>query len=249
MNLLRQDRAPVLLALAGVTIIAWLYLLFIPQSTDMAMGEMPGMPDMAMPFAAPWVFAMWWVMMLGMMLPSAAPMILTFSTLQRRKRQREGTSVPTVLFVAGYLLVWGTFSAVATTAQWALQRYALLSPALAVASAVLGGVLFILAGIYQFTPLKHACLSHCRSPFAFLLNHWRDGRVGALRMGADHGLYCLGCCWFLMALLFAVGVMNLLWVAAIAVFVFAEKLLPAGIWIGRIGGGAMMLFGVWLFAH
>ena len=135
MNLLRQDRAPVLLALAGVTIIAWLYLLFVPQSTDMAMGEMPGMPDMAMPFAAPWVFAMWWVMMLGMMLPSAAPMILTFSTLQRRKRQREGTSVPTVLFVAGYLLVWGMFSAVATTAQWALQRYALLSPALAVASA------------------------------------------------------------------------------------------------------------------
>ena len=238
-----------LLALAGITIIAWLYLLFVPQSTDMAMGEIPGMPDMTMPFAAPWVFAMWWVMMLGMMLPSAAPMILTFSTLQRRKRQREGTSVPTVLFVAGYLLVWGMFSAAATAAQWALQRYALLSPALAVVSAVLGGVLFILAGIYQFTPLKHACLSHCRSPFAFLLNHWRDGWVGALRMGADHGLYCLGCCWFLMALLFAVGVMNLLWVAAIAVFVFAEKLLPAGSWIGRIGGGAMMLFGVWLFAH
>jgi len=165
MNLLQQDRAPVLLALAGVTIIAWLYLLFVPQSTDMAMREMPGMPEMAMPFAAPWVFAMWWVMMLGMMLPSAAPMILTFSTLQRRKRQRETTSVPTVLFVAGYLLVWGMFSAAATTAQWALQRYALLSPALAVASAVLGGVLFILAGIYQFTPLKHACLTHCRSPF------------------------------------------------------------------------------------
>jgi len=249
MNLLRRNRAVALLALAGVTSIAWLYLLIARQNMDMAMEEMPGMPDMAMPFAAPFVFAMWWVMMLGMMLPSAAPMILTFSTLQRRTRQRDGTSVPTALFVAGYLLVWGVFSVVATAAQWTLQRYALLSPRLAMASSLLGGLLFILAGIYQFTPLKYACLSHCRSPFAFLLNHWRDGRVGALRMGADHGLYCLGCCWFLMALLFAVGVMNLLGVAVIAGFVFAEKLLPAGVWIGRIGGGAMTLFGVWLLAH
>jgi predicted metal-binding membrane protein len=249
MNLLRRDRAVVLLALAGVTAIAWLYLLVAREGMDMALGEMPGMPDMAMPFAAPWVFAMWWVMMLGMMLPSAAPMILTFSTLQRRTRQRDGTSVPTALFVAGYLLVWGVFSVVATVAQWTLQRYALLSPTLAMASPVLGGLLFLLAGIYQFTPLKYVCLSHCRSPFAFLLNHWRDGRVGALHMGADHGLYCLGCCWFLMALLFAVGVMNLLGVAVIAGFVFAEKLLPAGVWIGRIGGSAMMLFGVWLLAH
>ncbi len=99
--------------------------------------------------------------------------------------------------------------------------------------------MFILAGIYQLTPFKYACLSHCRSPFAFVLNHWRDGWIGALRMGASHGLYCLGCCWVLMALLFAVGVMNLVWVAAIAAFVFAEKLLPGGIWVGRIGGGAM----------
>jgi predicted metal-binding membrane protein len=163
-NLLRRDRAVVLLALAGVTMIAWLYLLIARQNMDMAMGEMPGMPEMAMPFAAPWVFAMWWVMMLGMMLPSAAPMILTFNALQRRKRQRADRHVPTVLFVGGYLLVWGLFSVVATVAQWALQRYALLSPALAVASSAFGGVLFILAGVYQFTPLKHACLSHCRSP-------------------------------------------------------------------------------------
>jgi len=243
MNLLRQDRVVPLLAIAGVTAIAWLYLLTARQHMDMAMGDMPGM---AMPFAAPWVFAMWWVMMLGMMLPGAAPMILTFGTLQRRKRQRNETRVPIVLFVTGYLLVWGAFSLAATAAQWALQRYALLSPSLVLENSVLGGALFILAGIYQFTPLKHACLSHCRSPFAFLLNHWRDGRAGALRMGADHGLYCLGCCWLLMVLLFAAGVMNLLWVAALAALVFAEKLLPAGVRIERIGGGAMMLFGVWL---
>lgn len=248
-NVLRRDRAVVLLALAGVTAIAWLYLLIARHDMDMAMGEMPDMPDMVMPFAAPWVFAMWCVMMLGMMLPSAAPMILTFDALHRRKQRGLDRHVPTALFVGGYLLLWGLFSAAATTAQWALQRYALLSPALAVASPVLGGALFILAGVYQLTPVKYACLSHCRSPFAFVLNYWRDGWKGALRMGADHGLYCLGCCWFLMALLFAVGAMNLLWVAAIAVLVFAEKLLPYGAWIGRISGGAMIAFGGWLLTQ
>jgi predicted metal-binding membrane protein len=120
-----------------------------------------------------------------------------------------------------------------------------LSPMMAPATHWLGGVLFILAGVYQFTPLKYACLNHCRSPLAFVLNHWIDGWSGALRMGASHGLYCLGCCWVLMALLFAVGVMNLIWVAALAVFVFAEKLLPHGVWVGRTGGGAMVAVGIW----
>ena len=248
-SLLRHDRAVVLLALLGVTAIAWLYLFIASRQMDMAMEDMPGMPGMpAMPmaFAAPWVFAMWWVMMLGMMLPGAAPMILTYGTLQRRRRDRAETYVPTAIFVAGYLIVWGLFSVAATAAQWALQQYALVSPTLAVLSPLAGGTLFILAGLYQFTPLKQVCLRQCRSPFAFLLNHWHEGSSGALRMGASHGLYCLGCCWVLMALLFAVGVMNLLWVAAIAVFVFAEKLLPSGVWVGRIGGGAMAAFGVWL---
>jgi len=156
--------------------------------------------------------------------------------------------VPTAIFVAGYLLVWGGFSLVATAAQWWLQQNALLSPMLALATPPLGGALFVMAGLYQWSPLKSACLRQCRSPFAFLLNQWRDGWSGALRMGAGHGAYCLGCCWVLMALLFAVGVMNLLWVAAIAAFVFAEKLLPHGIWIARLGGIAMAAFGVWLAA-
>jgi predicted metal-binding membrane protein len=243
-TLLRRDRLMVLLALGGVTVIAWAYLLSVRQ--DMMMPAMDAMPDMAMPFQAPWVFAMWWVMMLGMMLPSAAPMVLIFATVQQRRREREQPYVPTALFVAGYLIVWGGFSLAATAAQWGLQQNALLSPMMALASPWLGGILFVLAGVYQFTPLKHACLSHCRSPLAFVLNHWRDGWGGALHMGASHGLYCLGCCWVLMALLFAVGVMNLLWVAAIAVFVFAEKLLPGGEWVGRIGGGVMAAFGVWM---
>ena len=244
-NLLRRERVVIVLALAGVTAIAWLYLFFVRDDmADMAMPAMDGMPDMAMPFAAPWVFAMWWVMMLGMMLPSAAPMILMFEAVQRRQQERERPYVPTAMFVAGYLIVWGGFSVAATAAQWGLQQGAFLSPMLGLASSTLGGLLFILAAIYQFTPLKHACLRQCRSPFAFVLNHWRDGWDGALRMGAGHGLYCLGCCWVLMALLFAVGVMNLLWVAAIAAFVFAEKLLPGGVWVGRIGGVAMAAFGV-----
>jgi predicted metal-binding membrane protein len=244
-NLLRRERVVIVLALAGVTAIAWLYLFFVGDDmADMAMPAMDGMPDMAMPFAAPWVFAMWWVMMLGMMLPSAAPMILMFEAVQRRQRERERPYVPTAMFVAGYLIVWGGFSVAATAAQWGLQQGAFLSPMLGLASSTLGGLLFILAAIYQFTPLKHACLRQCRSPFAFVLNHWRNGWGGALRMGAGHGLYCLGCCWVLMALLFAVGVMNLLWVAAIAAFVFAEKLLPGGVWVGRIGGVAMAAFGV-----
>jgi predicted metal-binding membrane protein len=245
-SLLRGERAIVLLALVGVTVIAWLYLFLVGQNMGMSMEGMDDMPDMVMPFATSWVFAMWWVMMLGMMLPSAAPMVLMFATLQRRKRERDQPYVPTAMFVAGYLIVWGIFSLAATAAQWALQQSGLLTPMLALTGSVLGGVLFIVAGIYQFTPLKHACLHQCRSPFVFVLNHWHDGWSGALRMGASHGLYCLGCCWVLMALLFAVGVMNLLWVAVIAVFVFAEKLLPGGAWVGRVGGGAMAAFGVWL---
>jgi predicted metal-binding membrane protein len=153
------------------------------------------------------------------------------------------------MFVGGYLVVWGVFSLAATAAQWALQQGALLSPMLALTSPLAGGVLFILAGIYQLTPLKNACLRQCRSPFAFVLNHWRDGRYGALRMGASHGLYCLGCCWVLMVLLFAVGVMNLIGVAAIAALVFVEKLMRGGVWVGRVGGGAMAVFGVWLMVQ
>jgi predicted metal-binding membrane protein len=247
----RSDRRIILLALFGVTAVAWLYLLATRQNmSDMAMDDMPGM---VMPMAASWTstalaltFAMWWVMMLGMMVPSAAPMILTFATLNRSKRAHGQSFVPTSVFVLGYLIVWGVFSLCAAAAQWALDRIALLSPVMATTSPVLGGILLILAGLYQFTPLKQTCLRNCRSPFAFVLNHWRDGRRGALRMGLEHGAYCLGCCWVLMALLFVVGVMNLLWVAALAVFVFAEKLLPGGVWIGRIGGGVMAGFGMML---
>jgi predicted metal-binding membrane protein len=248
-RLMLRERVIILLAVAGVTALSWLYLLQLGRG-------MPDMASMAMPMSPRWTpatfaltFAMWAVMMVGMMLPSAAPMILTFAALNRRKAQALQRVMPVLLFASGYLLIWTAFSLFATLLQWALDRLALLSPMLTTTNALLGGALFLAAGVYQLTPLKQACLRHCRSPFAFLFNRWRDGLSGALRMGVEHGAYCLGCCWLLMALLFVVGVMNLLWVAAITLFVFGEKLLRGGDWIARISGVAMVAYGIWLVAQ
>jgi predicted metal-binding membrane protein len=253
----RPDRSVILLALLVLTALSWLWLISLGRG--MSEKDMASMSGMAMPIpmsvSAPWVatrfaltFAMWWVMMVGMMLPSAAPMILMFATVNRKERVSGKDFVPVSIFTLGYLLVWGAFSAGATMAQWVLDQLAMLSASMTTISPMVGGTLLIAAGIYQFTPLKQACLRQCRSPLAFVLNHWHQGRIGALRMGIEHGAFCLGCCWVLMALLFVVGVMNLLSVAAIAAFVFVEKLLPGGPWIGRIGGGAMVAVGAWLAA-
>jgi len=251
----RLDRSVILLALLALTVLSWLWLISLGRGmSDKDMASMPGMA-MPVPMPAPWgaarfglTFAMWWVMMIGMMLPGAAPIILMFTTVNRNKRARGQDFVPVSVFTLGYLLVWGFFSAGATVAQWALDQLAMLSASLMMISPTAGGALLIAAGIYQFTPLKQACLHHCRSPVAFVLNSWHDGRAGALRMGVEHGTFCLGCCWVLMALLFVVGVMNLLLVAAIAAFVLVEKLLPGGAWLGRLGGGAMIAVGAWLAA-
>jgi predicted metal-binding membrane protein len=218
---------------------------------------MDEMADIAMPAAyASWTagdfalnLALWWAMMPGMMLPSAAPMILTFATINRRKRQRGQPFVPDMAFASGYLIAWGLFGLFATLADWGLEQAALISPVTGRLSPILGAIVVTTAGIYQLTPLKSVCLTHCRSPFDFVLNHWREGAVGALRMGAEHGLYCLGCCWFLMVLLFAAGIMSLLWMAAITIFVFVEKLFPAGQWIARTSGIAMLGFGIYLFCQ
>jgi predicted metal-binding membrane protein len=242
----RRERAFIAAALGAVTALSWLYLYRQMQPmTDMA--------DMVPAMFAAWTvadfalnLAIWWVMMPGMMLPSAAPMILTFATVNQRKRERGQPYVPTIVFTSGYLVAWGLFGVFATLADWALERAALISPMTGRLNPILGAVVVITAGIYQMTPLKSVCLRHCRSPLDFVLNHWRDGASGALRMGLEHGLYCLGCCWFLMALMFAAGIMSLLWMALIAVFVLLEKLLPAGTWLARAGGAAMLGFGVYL---
>jgi len=242
----RRERVVIAAALGAVAALSWLYLY-------LQMQPMADMADTAPAMFAPWAaadfalnLAIWWVMMPGMMLPSATPMILTFATVNRRKRERGQPFVPTMVFTAGYLVAWGLFGVFATLADWALERAALISPMTGRLTPMLGAVVVIAAGIYQLTPLKSVCLRHCRSPFDFVLNHWRDGASGALRMGLEHGLYCLGCCWLLMALMFAAGIMSLLWMAVIAVFVLLEKLLPAGTWLARAGGAAMLGFGVYL---
>lgn len=242
----RRERVVIAAALGAVAALSWLYLYLQMQPTE-------DMADMAPAMFAPWTatdfalnLAIWWVMMPGMMLPSAAPMILTFAAVNQRKRERGQPFVQTMVFTAGYLVAWGLFGVFATLADWALERAALISPMTGRMTPILAAVVVIAAGIYQLTPLKSVCLTHCRSPFDFVLNHWRDGASGALRMGLEHGLYCLGCCWFLMALMFAAGIMSLLWMAVIAVFILLEKLLPVGTWLARAGGVAMLGFGVYL---
>jgi len=164
-----------------------------------------------------------------------------------RKAARDRTAIPpTVVFISGYLALWTSFCVVATLAQWGLDQAALLSPTMVTTSPLVGSGLLVAAGVYQITPVKRACLSHCRSPAHFLSEHWRTGITGAFRMGLEHGVFCLGCCWVLMGLLFVGGVMNLLWIAAIATFVLAEKLipLPDSPIPTRLTGGAMILGGL-----
>jgi predicted metal-binding membrane protein len=248
LRLLLRQRVVIVAALAGIVALAWLYLFLAAADMTTSMAGMDR--HMAMPPKRAvdllLLLAMWWVMMVGMMLPSAAPVILTFANVNRNRRARGEPYVPAALFTTGYLLTWGAFSVAATLAQWALESATLLSPMdMTTDSRLLGGLLFLAAGLYQFTPVKLACLRSCRSPLDFVLNHWRAGPGGALRMGMAHGLYCLGCCWILMLLLFVGGVMNLLWVAGLAAVVLIEKLMP-GPWIGRIGGVLLAAGGVWL---
>ena len=207
------------------------------------------MADMGMTMNMPWTaadvfltFAMWAVMMVGMMTASAAPVVLLFAAMQRGRGAPHAPRV-VLVFGAGYLFVWTVFSAGAALAQWGLHQAAMLSPAMTSSSARLSGAILIAAGVYQLTPFKGACLTHCRSPLGFLMSHWRDGTAGALRMGIAHGVYCLGCCWALMAVLFVVGVMNLFWVAVITIFVLIEKIGPAGAVIARVAGVAMIAAG------
>jgi len=242
--LLKRDRAVVTSGLILLTILAWWYL--FDMAGDMAAMDMSAMMqdwdlgDLLM------LFIMWAIMMVGMMTPSAAPLILTFATINRRKFEQTGRMVSTFVFLSGYLLVWTTFSGVAASAQWGLHTVALLSPMMVSQSPIFNGILLVAAGIYQWAPLKRTCLKHCQSPMSFIMSHWREGTGGALRMGWEHGLYCLGCCWVLMALLFVMGVMNLIWVGVIAAFVLLEKVLPMGLWMGRTIGIFLIAWGLWL---
>ena len=253
-RLLRHDRAVVAVALLSMAGIAWISLLRAPPGMGgSAAGTDATMPGMSMPVLQAWsaldllsLFLMWATMMVAMMLPSAAPMILLVATIHRRRRERASPAVPTAIFAAGYLVVWTAFSGAAALAQWGLHQTALLSPAMASTSPAFSGALLILAGAYQWLPVKSACLSRCRSPLGFLGSEWREGVAGTVVMGLRHGLFCLGCCWALMALLFVAGVMNPLWVAAIAGLVLVEKIARVGPGVGKLAGLALGAWGAWL---
>jgi len=245
-----SDRAIVSIGLLGVAGLGWLYIVRLGR-------EMAVMADMAMamPQMTPWdladfvlTFLMWAVMMVAMMVPSASPMILTFATINRKRLADETPLIRTGLFLVGYLLVWAGYSLLAALGQWGLHAAALITPAMVV-TPWLGGILLVAAGVYQFTSLKDVCLSRCQSPFGFILTQWREGAAGALVMGLRHGAFCVGCCWVLMALLFVAGVMNLLWVAAIAAFVLLEKVAPLGRVVSRLAGAILILWGAWLLAR
>jgi predicted metal-binding membrane protein len=244
-ELIRRDRAVAAAGLGVLALLAWGALVWLHGR--------PGAMAMAAPMPEPWsapavllTFLMWSVMMVAMMVPAAAPMILLFATVNRQRAAQGGTAVPTGIFLLGYLVVWGGFSLAATAVQDALQSAALLVPGALRATPVLGGVLLLLAGFYQLTPLKYACLARCQSPLGFVLHSWREGAGGAFVMGVHHGAFCLGCCWALMALLFVAGVMNLVWVAALAGFVLVEKLLPTGRLVSWVSGAGLLGWGAWL---
>jgi predicted metal-binding membrane protein len=212
----------------------------VSMSVAMPTDHAWGLPD----FTA--MFVMWSVMMVAMMLPSATPMILLFEKINQKRDLQGQAKNPITLFVGGYLLVWLGFSILATLLNWSLHSAGLLTSMMGKVTPVAAGISLVVAGTYQWTTLKYACLTHCRSPVGFLMTNWRVGRLGAVRMGSHHGLYCLGCCWLLMILLFVLGVMNLLWIAVLTVFVLAEKVVPRGQLLGRIAGLLMIGWGGWL---
>lgn len=241
----RHDRAIVVAILLGVILASWAYLL---AGVDMPMPEMPGM---AMPMDMPaWTagylaltLLMWMAMMMAMMLPSAMPMLLFYESIARKREAQTTAFGSTSLFGLGYLVIWLGFSIGAVLLQYAFDKASLLSPMMEITSIALAGVILVSAGVYQWTPLKQSCLRQCRSPLDFIMTRWRGGNRGAFQMGLRHGALCLGCCWMLMLLLFVGGVMNVAWIAGIALFVMVEKLAPAGHWIGKAASVVLIAWG------
>ncbi len=235
---LKQDRRLVIAGLIAAVALCWAYLLS-GAGMSASMDPSPGW-TVAHFFV---VLVMWWVMMAAMMLPSAAPTILLFASLNRKLSERGHAAAPAGLFAAAYMVVWGGFSLLAALLQMQLDRLALLNPMMASASVTLGGVLLLAAGVYQLTPLKHACLRHCRSPLDFFGRRWKKGAGGAFLMGMEHGAFCFGCCWVMMGLLFYAGVMNLWWIIGLALYVLLEKAAPAGHLLSRFAGAALIVWG------
>jgi predicted metal-binding membrane protein len=257
---LARDRVVVVSGLVFVIVAAWIWIALGAGTDTEAMHDnqmqMPGGVMMGAMTPATWtagyaalIFSMWWTMMVAMMLPSATPTLLLFARINRKEKVGGRPYVPTAIFAGGYMTIWGIFSAIAAAIQWSLEQLGFLSSMMVSTSVWLGGAILIAAGIWQLTPIKTACLRHCRSPMSFLAGRWRPGRTGAFRMGLEHGVYCLGCCWFLMGLLFFGGIMNLYWIAGLALFVLMEKTIPMAHWLSRIAGAGLVAWGVLLLTH
>ncbi len=256
---LRRERALVLGALALLIMLSWGWLLS-GSGTGMSIAAMttfafppPAMPHMPMPWTfgyALLMLAMWWVMMIAMMAPSAAPVVLLYGQAYRHQQKLgrlAGGNAPVLTFVAGYLLAWLGFSLAAVAVQFALEQAGLLHSMLMWSTdRTLTAALLVIAGAYQFLPVKQACLVQCRSPAAVIAGNFQPGRLGALRLGLHHGAFCVSCCWALMALLFAGGVMNLVWIAGLTAIVIAEKMLPHGRLVSQAIGAVLILAGIWL---
>ena len=226
----KRSRVVTVVALAGLAMLSWVYIL--------SGAGLPTMSGMAASPSFATITFMWWVMMIGMMIPAASPTILLYAHVHRHSNGAK-SAPPTAAFLAGYLVCWLGFALIAAGLQ-----VSLIPPiSMALASRFAAAGLLIAAGLYQLSPLKDACLSRCRSPALFLSRHYRPGPSGAFRVGVLHGAYCVGCCWLLMALLFVGGVMNLVWIAGLTLLVAGEKLLPGGLWIARIAGIAMIAWG------
>ena len=258
-TLLRRERLVVLTGLLLIVALTWWWVV-IGSGTGMRAIEMTTWsfpPPAVAPMPFNWslgyaviMFFMWWIMMIAMMTPSATPMILLYGRAYRHE-QRQGKLasgvVPTFIFALGYLLCWAAFSLIAAGLQWGLERVGLLHQMMMWSiSPFFTASLLVAAGLYQLTPLKSVCLEHCRSPAQYLAQHFKPGASGALQLGWKHGLYCLGCCWFLMALLFAGGIMNLVWIAGLSIYAVLEKVAPRGQIIARVVGIALVLLGVWV---
>jgi len=255
-SLLKRDRLVVSVCLAAATLIAAWYI-YTGAGMGMSAARMTvSMKHMGAAMPSDWtaqytlsMFLMWWVMMIAMMLPSAAPTILLSATINRRSRFRVPPYGSTAAFTLGYLLAWALFSLAAVALQWGLERAGMLSMHMESVNELLSGGLLVAAGLWQLSPIKNACLQHCRSPVDFLVHHRRPGNLGALVMGAQHGLYCLGCCWFLMALLFVGGVMNLYWIIGLAAFVYVEKVVGVGPQLARFAGAGLLIWGLLVLAE
>ena len=246
--LILRDRTIILAAIAGVAFLSWQSMFRHAAGMSVAAVLRPhahlhgsGASDLGV------VFLMWMVMMVAMMLPPVTPWILFHARLNSERSGAVSAFPATSAFVAGYFTVWGAFSAVAAVAHVLLQRASILAQQQLVIAPLAGGFLLVLAGAYQLSPLKSACLAHCRSPLSFFLAEWRDGPTGSYRMGLRHGAYCVACCWALMVLSFALGVMNLLWMGLLTLFLCVEKIAPGGMRISRLSGILLVVWGVWMW--